>query len=140
MAFARRAGSGVPNRLTGAVVYDHTILEQGQKAVGLCVDIQKNTFWLFTALEIFEIVVRDEDRDVWKIMLDQQQFSAALQHAHLPEQKDAVAIATGDYLIKKGSYSEAATVYGKSSKFPTSSRVGLNHVVAADDVVSIFTK
>ncbi|KAF3771453.1 hypothetical protein M406DRAFT_105432 [Cryphonectria parasitica EP155] len=104
------------NRLTGTQVYDQLILDQGQRAVGLCVDLQKNTFWLFTAQEIFEIVVRDEDRDIWKIMLEQQQFDAALQYAHTPAQKDTVAKASGDYLISKGLYADAAGVYGKSSK------------------------
>ncbi|CAN8096367.1 unnamed protein product [Discula destructiva] len=104
------------NRLTGAQVYDELVLDHGQRAVGLCVDTQKNTFWLFTATDIFEIVVRDEDRDIWKIMLEQQQFDAALQYAHSPAQKDAVAKASGDYLISKGLFSDAAGVYGKSSK------------------------
>ncbi|GAB1320158.1 tethering complex subunit [Madurella fahalii] len=106
----------VANRLTGSIVYDQTILDQTQKAVGLCVDLQKNTFWLFTPKEIFEIVPRDEDRDIWKIMLQMQQFDAALQYAHTPAQRDAVAIASGDYLVSKGQHSEAAGVYGKSSK------------------------
>ncbi|KAK1756074.1 Pep3/Vps18/deep orange family-domain-containing protein [Echria macrotheca] len=104
------------NQLTGATVYDQVVLNQGQKALGLCVDAQKNTFWLFTPNEIFEIVLTEEDRDIWKIMLKLQQFDAALQHAHTSAQKDAVAIASGDYLISKGQYAEAAGVYGKSSK------------------------
>ena len=104
------------NRLTGATVYQHPILEPGQKAIALCVDMQKNTFWLFTSTEIFEIVVRDEDRDIWRIMKDMQQFDAALQYAHTPAQRDTVATDQGDYLISKGLYSEAAGVYGKSSK------------------------
>ena len=106
----------IANRLTGSIVYDQTILDQGQKAVGLCVDVQKNTFWLFTPHEIFEIVPRDEDRDIWKIMLQMQQFDAALQYARTPAQRDAVAIATGDHLVAKGRHGEAAAVYGKSSK------------------------
>ncbi|KAK6219020.1 hypothetical protein LQW54_002522 [Pestalotiopsis sp. IQ-011] len=104
------------NRLTGTTVYDQVILEQGQKALGLYVDQQKNTFWLFTAQEIFEIVVRDEDRDIWRIMLESQQFDEALQHAHTASQKDAIAMASGDCLISRGQYVEAAGVYGKSSK------------------------
>ncbi|KAM7199091.1 putative vacuolar protein sorting-associated protein [Naviculisporaceae sp. PSN 640] len=104
------------NRLTGATVFQQAILDPGQKAIGLCVDIQKNTFWLFTSTEIFEIVVRDEDRDIWKIMKDMQQYDTALQYAHTPAQKDAVAIDQGDYLVSKGLFSEAAVVYGKSSK------------------------
>ncbi|KAI1432048.1 vacuolar protein sorting protein-like protein DigA [Xylaria sp. CBS 124048] len=104
------------NRLTGSVVYDQIILEQGQKALGLYIDQQKNTFWLFTSQDIFEIVVRDEDRDIWQIMLQRQQFDTALHYAHTPAQKDAVATASGDYLAERGHYIEAAGVYGKSSK------------------------
>jgi hypothetical protein len=106
----------VANRLTGSIVYDQLILDPGQKAVGLCVDLQKNTFWVFAPRKIFEIVPRDEDRDIWKIMLQMQQFDAALQYAHTPAQRDAVAIASGDHLVSKGQYGEAAGVYGKSSK------------------------
>ncbi|KAK9795718.1 putative Pep3/Vps18/deep orange domain-containing protein [Seiridium cardinale] len=104
------------NRLTGSIVFDQVILNPGQKALGLYVDQQKNTFWLFTAQEIFEIVVRDEDRDIWRIMLERQQFDQALQYAHTASQKDAIAMASGDYLAAKGQYVEAAGVYGKSSK------------------------
>jgi len=104
------------NRLTGSVVYDQTILEPGQKGLGLYVDHQKNTFWLFTAQDVFEIVVRDEDRDVWRIMLERQQFDTAVRYAHTTAQKDAVAVASGDHLAEKGMYIEAAAVYGKSSK------------------------
>lgn len=104
------------NRLTGSLVYDQIILEQGQKPLGLYTDQQKNTFWLFTTQDIFEIVVRDEDRDIWQIMLQRQQFDSALQYAHTAAQKDAVATASGDYLIEKGFFIEAAGVYGKSGK------------------------
>ncbi|KAK2069217.1 hypothetical protein P8C59_003815 [Phyllachora maydis] len=104
------------NRLTGQIVYDQAILERGQRAIGLCVDLQKNTIWLFTGQEIFEIVVRDEDRDIWRIMLKMEQFDAAMRYAHTPIRRDAVANASGDYLMSKGLFSEAAGVYGKSSK------------------------
>ncbi|KAJ2998398.1 hypothetical protein NUW58_g350 [Xylaria curta] len=104
------------NRLTGSLVYDQIILERGQRALGLYIDQQKNTFWLFTSQDIYEIVVRDEDRDIWQIMLRRQQFDTALQYAHTPSQKDAVATASGDYLAEKGLFIEAAGVYGKSSK------------------------
>lgn len=104
------------NRLDERIVYDQVVLEPGQSALGLVADQKKNTFWLFTTQEIFEIVVSDEDREVWKIMLKSQQFDAALQYARTPAQKDAVATASGDYLVSKGQYLEAAGVYGKSSK------------------------
>ncbi|KAI9837476.1 MAG: hypothetical protein M1819_007124 [Sarea resinae] len=104
------------NRLDDTVVYDQVVLEPGQTALGLVADQKKNTFWLFTSQEIFEIVVHDEDREVWKIMLKEDQFDSALQYAKTPAQKDAVATASGDYLVSKGQFVEAAGVYGKSSK------------------------
>ncbi|KAL2752730.1 hypothetical protein ACRALDRAFT_1036977 [Sodiomyces alcalophilus JCM 7366] len=104
------------NRLTGAIVYDQIVLDPGQTAIGMCVDLQKSTFWLFTSQEIFEIVVRDEDRNIWQIMLDMQQFDAALQHAKTPGQKETVATSYGDYLVGKGHFLEAAAVYGRSNK------------------------
>ena len=104
------------NRLDGGIVYDQEVLEPGQSALGLVADQKKNTFWLFTTQDIFEIVVNDEHRDVWKMMLRDQHFDAALHYARSPTQRDAVATASGDYLVSKGQFLEAAGVYGKSSK------------------------
>lgn len=104
------------NRLDDRVIFDQAVLDPGQQALGLFADQQKNTFWLFTTQEIYEIVVTDEDRDVWKVMLQTEHFDAALRYAKSSAQKDAVATASGDYLISKGNYLEAAGVYGKSTK------------------------
>ncbi|KAL6240441.1 tethering complex subunit [Rhinocladiella similis] len=104
------------NRLDGSVVYDQAVLEPGQSALGLVSDQKKNTFWLFTSQEIFEIVANDEERDIWKIMLQNQDYDAALRYARGAAQKDSVATASGDYLSSKGQYMEAASVWGRSSK------------------------
>ncbi|PNS15368.1 Vacuolar protein sorting-associated protein 18 [Sphaceloma murrayae] len=104
------------NRLDESVVYDQRVLQPGQNFLGLYADQQKNTFWLLTQRQIFEIVVTDEGRHVWKIMLHEQKFDLAQRYALTVEQKDAVAIASGDHLISRENYSEAAAMYGKSSK------------------------
>ena len=104
------------NRLNEDVVYDQVVLESDDDALCLLADQKKNTFWLFSKSEIFEITVTDEDRDVWKVMLKEQKFDAALHYARGSAQKDAVGTASGDYLVSKGKFLEAAGVYGKSSK------------------------
>ena len=103
-------------RLDERIVFDQVVLEPGETAISLLVDQKKNTYWLFTTQDIFEIVATDEDRDVWKVMLKSQQFNLASQYAKTASQKDAVALASGDSLISKGQYLEAASVYGKSSR------------------------
>nr|OQO16082.1 hypothetical protein B0A51_16507 [Rachicladosporium sp. CCFEE 5018] len=104
------------SRLDDTIVYNQEVLEAGQTILGLYADQQKNTYWLLTSAEIYEIVVTDENRDVWKIMLKKGNYEAAQRYAHSTEEKDAVAAATGDHLIGQGKFAEAATVLGKSSK------------------------
>ncbi|KAL3465809.1 Pep3/Vps18/deep orange family-domain-containing protein [Aspergillus heterothallicus] len=104
------------NRMNDEIVFDQEVLEPGQGALSLVTDAMKQTYWLFTSQEIYEICVQDEDRDVWKIFLQKQKFDQALEYAHTSSQKDAVATASGDFLASKGLYLEAAGVWGKSSK------------------------
>lgn len=104
------------NRLTGEMVSEHDVLGQHQKPLGFSVDIQKNTFWLFTSDVIFEIVVNEEARNIWEIMMQMKQYEPALYHARTPTQKETVAAAYGDHLASKGHWLEAATVYGRSNK------------------------
>ncbi|CAI4219541.1 unnamed protein product [Parascedosporium putredinis] len=92
------------------------VLNDGQKAVGFSVDLQKNTFWLFASDEIFEIVVRDEDRSIWHVMLGMKQFDTAMQYARTQTQRETVASAYADHLAEKGLYNEAAAMYGRSNK------------------------
>ena len=104
------------NRLDDTIVYNQQVLEQGQTSLGLFADHQKNTIWLFTSGEIFEIVVTDEARDVWRILLKQGNYESAQRYAKTAEQKDAVASMTGDYLMSQGKFDEAAVVLGRSTK------------------------
>jgi hypothetical protein len=104
------------NRLDGSLVYDQLVLDPGNAPLGLYADHKKNTYWLFTQREIFEVVVTDEARDVWKIMLRNEQFDAASRYAKTAAQKDTVATSSGDYLVSRGRFSEAAAVYGRSTK------------------------
>ena len=104
------------NRLDNSVVYNEAVLGATEKPLALLADHKKNTFWFFTNKAIFEVVARDEDRDVWRVLMKKQKFEEALQYANNATQKDQVATASGDYLIKSGKFSEAATVYGKSTK------------------------
>ena len=104
------------NRLSEEIVYEQTVLEPRQSALGLLTDLTQNTYWLFTSQEIFEIVANDEDRDVWRVLLREQKFDEALQYTRTPAQRDAVLTVSGDFLVKEGRFLEAAKVWGKSSK------------------------
>lgn len=104
------------NVLSGEIVHNQPVLEPGQSVLGLLSDRAKNTYWLFTSREIYEIVAYDEDRDVWRYFLQEQKFDEALRYAQSAAQRDAIATASGDYLANRGKYQEASAVWGKSSK------------------------
>lgn len=104
------------NRLDGSVVFQEAVVDPGQKVLGLCSDAKKATLWAYTNTELFEIEVIEEDRDIWKIMLGEKSFDAAMRFAKNPMQKDEVMVKHGDYLIQNEKYLEAAKVYGGSSK------------------------
>lgn len=104
------------NRLTGKIVSEHDVLGLSQKPIGFSVDQQKNTFWLCTSQEIYEIEVNDESRDIWKIMMEAGNFDAAMHYAQGKEQRETVAGSYADHLAKKGSWSEAASLYSRSNR------------------------
>ncbi|KAG6140149.1 hypothetical protein E4U12_006737 [Claviceps purpurea] len=106
----------VTNRLTGDTVSEHEVLAAGQRAIAFTVDMQEKTFWLITSEEIFEIVARDEERNIWQVMMGQNQFESALQYARTQHQKQTVAAAYADHVASRGHWSEAAILYGRSNK------------------------
>ncbi|KAF3938722.1 hypothetical protein ABW19_dt0210292 [Dactylella cylindrospora] len=104
------------NRFDESIVFQDAIANDDSKILGIRADSKYNTYWIFTTDTIFEVVLKDEKRDVWKIMLKQNSFDAAMRFASNPRQKDQVSMASGDYLVSQKKFFEAASVYGKSSK------------------------
>jgi len=41
----------------------------------------RKTYWVYTDQSLFELVVGNEDRDVWKVHLDKGQYDTALRYA-----------------------------------------------------------
>lgn len=54
-----------------------------ERAVGLSADPVSQTFWIYTDRSILEVLVRNEDRDVWRAKLDHGDFAEALRFARV---------------------------------------------------------
>ncbi|KAF2858156.1 hypothetical protein K470DRAFT_260077 [Piedraia hortae CBS 480.64] len=104
------------NRIDESVVYNQQVFESGQTPVAFVADPRKNTYWLIGPRDIFEVVVQEEDRDIWRIFLRQGLYEQAQRYAKTWQQMDAVAFAYGDALIRRSKFNEAALILGKSSK------------------------
>lgn len=99
-----------------SIVFQQSIVDPGTTILGICSDPKKSTYWIFTSNEIYEVVVTDEERDLWRILLREKSFEKAMRFAKTTGQKDQVAIKHGEHLAASGRYVEAAGVWGKSSK------------------------
>ncbi|KAJ2403201.1 tethering complex subunit [Coemansia sp. RSA 2559] len=106
------------NMLSNRPVYEQWVeSSSGASEVlqGLTVDETKGTYWLFSPDNIYELVVTDEDRDVWDIYLSRRQFDAALQHCYNDAQRDMVLRAQADHLFASGDYVKSAQCFARTS-------------------------
>jgi vacuolar protein sorting-associated protein 18 len=46
--------------------------------VDIVADYAANTYWIYSDTSVSEIVVTDEDRDLWEIYLEKKSFTSAL--------------------------------------------------------------
>ncbi|KAF7306795.1 Vacuolar protein sorting protein [Mycena indigotica] len=90
-------------------------LKQNEVVKGLAADPVRKTFWVFTDQSLFELVADNEDRDVWKIYLQQGKFDVALRYAKTASQRDHVLSAQASAFFKEGRYFQAAQCYSQCS-------------------------
>ncbi|KAJ7293441.1 Pep3/Vps18/deep orange family-domain-containing protein [Mycena rebaudengoi] len=106
----------------------HFVLLYGDRVVGVCnldkkqtyeesLPLKQNeqTYWVYTDQSLFELVVDNEDRDVWKIYLHQGQFDVALRYAKTASQRDHVLSAQANAFFAEGRYFQAAQCYAQCS-------------------------
>ncbi|ODN76696.1 hypothetical protein L202_05330 [Cryptococcus amylolentus CBS 6039] len=91
-------------------------LSVGEKAIGLSADPVSQTFWISTNKSILEILVRNEDRDVWRAKLDKGEFDKALTFAHTTLQKDIILSRQGDALFFQERFIQSAQSFAASNR------------------------
>ncbi|KAI8344695.1 Pep3/Vps18/deep orange family-domain-containing protein [Chlamydoabsidia padenii] len=103
-------------QLNDQIVYEEMIpLNHGEKVLGLTVDDTKKTFWVYTSLSMYELVIKNEERDVWKLYLDKKQYNTALQYCKDPAQKDRVYTAQAKDYFGQGRYQMSAKFFAEST-------------------------
>lgn len=94
--------------------------------LGIVTDPANRTLWLATDKHLYQILKKEEDRDVWRLFLEQafapgardasNRFETALVHCKTAEQKEKVLTAQADYLFAHGERDLAATKYARTSR------------------------
>ena len=69
----------VMNKLDNQLQYTLPIpLNPNEQVLSLVSDSIRKTYWLSTNQNLYEIIVTDEDRDIWKIYFERKQFKEAM--------------------------------------------------------------
>ncbi|KIJ45146.1 hypothetical protein M422DRAFT_251339 [Sphaerobolus stellatus SS14] len=104
-------------RLDYKVIYEENLpLKPGEEVRGMTVDHIRKTYWIYTDTSLFELVVTNEDRDVWHVYLEKNMPDVALNFAKTPIQRDHVLAKQADQHFDAGRYIQAAQCYAQSSK------------------------
>ncbi|KAF9475624.1 DigA protein [Pholiota conissans] len=102
--------------LDDKLTYEESLpLKTNENVMGLAVDPVRKTYWVYTDQSLFELVVGNEDRDVWKIYLEKGQFDVALKYAKTARQRDQILNARANSFFNSGQYFQAAQSYAHCS-------------------------
>ncbi|KAI0321128.1 Pep3/Vps18/deep orange family-domain-containing protein [Amylostereum chailletii] len=111
-----------PDRIAAISTLDENLayeevlpLKPGEEVRGLTSDPVRKTYWVYTDQSLFELVVGNEDRDVWKVYLQKGKFDVALKYAKDTLQRDHVVSAQAHALFRDGRYYQAAQAYAQCS-------------------------
>jgi hypothetical protein len=103
-------------RLNDKIVYEEVIpLNKNEVVKGMTVDDIKRTYWIYTSDAMYELVVKDEDRDVWKLYLQKKDYSTALQYCKEPTQRTQVYTAQAQEDFDQRRYMQSAKYFAKST-------------------------
>ena len=109
-------------RITHEIVYEQELLPNIHgRAQGLVRD-PRGHIWLFSKNALFQIQLEREDRNVWKLYLQQakagdgREFEFAFQHAKTAEQQDLVRALQADHYFNRQDYVVAARYYAKTKR------------------------
>jgi hypothetical protein len=106
------------NKVNDELVYHQTLpLSEGERFIGLSGDYSKSTYWLYSNSSIYEITVDDEEKGIWRCLIENNEYNEALSIARDKNTKDIIYAHQGEYLISQNRHIEAARSFALSNKW-----------------------
>eukprot|EP00026_Physarum_polycephalum_P001709 Phypoly_transcript_01711.p1 GENE.Phypoly_transcript_01711~~Phypoly_transcript_01711.p1 ORF type:complete len:601 (+),score=99.91 Phypoly_transcript_01711:237-1805(+) len=106
-------------KLNSQVVFRYEFNPRVVRLKGLAHDHIKGTIWIYGEQIVYEISVNNEDRNVWELYLQKEQFEMALQYCKEPnarDKKEKVWTAQAEHYFAQHKYDLAATYFGKTQR------------------------
>ncbi|KAI8983923.1 Pep3/Vps18/deep orange family-domain-containing protein [Mycotypha africana] len=104
-------------RLNEKIVYEEMIpLQNPNEAIrGMTVDETQRTYWIYTTDAMYELVIQNESRDIWKLFLEKKHYDKALKYATTSGQRNEIYKAQAEEDFNQGKYMQSAEYYAKAS-------------------------
>ncbi|KAG4302522.1 hypothetical protein PCANB_001152 [Pneumocystis canis] len=104
------------DRLNNQIVFTEKItLTSEEKILGLITDTYKSTYWIYSREFLYEIVLSNEDGNLWKSFLKNKDYIKALKFAKKNSHYDIIYREYGLDLIKQSKVHEAAKILAKTT-------------------------
>ncbi|KAI0071987.1 hypothetical protein K474DRAFT_1711999 [Panus rudis PR-1116 ss-1] len=104
------------SNLNEQLTYEEILpLKPSESVRGLTADPVRKTYWVYTDQSLFELGVRNEDRDVWRIYLEKGKYDLAIQYAKTANQRDVITAAQARAFFDEGRYFQAASAFAQCS-------------------------
>eukprot|EP00457_Paulinella_chromatophora_P001034 gb/GEZN01001036.1/.p1 GENE.gb/GEZN01001036.1/~~gb/GEZN01001036.1/.p1 ORF type:complete len:1060 (+),score=217.53 gb/GEZN01001036.1/:55-3234(+) len=81
----------------------------------LVYDVDSSALYAYSDKHVYEIKISREDRNVWKLYLEQKQFDLAMEHASEQEQQE-ILTQQADYYYAERKYKLAAATYARTDR------------------------
>ncbi|KAM0793369.1 hypothetical protein ACM66B_000824 [Microbotryomycetes sp. NB124-2] len=103
--------------LNDKVVYEEPLdLPADVAPKKLATDPIRRTCWMYADQSIFELVIKDEDRNVWKTHLSRSNWELARKYAKTPRQRETVLAAEAEAYFASNRFIQSAQAFAQSSR------------------------
>lgn len=111
------------NKISQEIVYhrDLPMIMPDERFLGVVSDIKAGTYWLYSNYNIYEILVHNEAKGIWKTYLQNGEYDNALEAVESEEgntqfSKDLILSKKADYLLANKDYDGAAVTYALTAR------------------------
>eukprot|EP00210_Caulerpa_lentillifera_P005686 g5438.t1 len=135
----------IVNRISGKVAQSLMFTSSEKlsgKPSGIATDSISGIVYLFTSDALMDVGSRNEDKDIWKVYMDMQDFTSALSVCRTSEQRDEVYITHAEQALNSMANTKAAKLYAKlTGTSPSFEEIALKFIQLEDsDALHAFLR
>lgn len=109
-----------PNHVTAVsllnyqIVYEEYFIEQYGTLLDIVKDVQTDTIYVFSGKNLFRYKITNEQRNVWRMYLDKNEFELARKYATNSAHLDIVLVKQAELAFERKDYVNSAIIYSET--------------------------